>query len=388
MPPRRIPTSVRRLACGLLLVGACATPVANVGGVSGDATSATASADESSSTGARGSSSSGDPQDTTSAGDTGDPGESSSGNVSGETPLLDVGSADTGVFSDGCDEDAPSLIHLLAVEDNAIWTFDPIAFEFELLTHVDCPEIGGYPTGFAIDRSGEIWVLSYEHAIIDEPVDFQTMQLSRFTPGDANCEVVFQGQMVGQNPDPEGGFEYGVDCADLAFVTTGDDAGTERLFAHACTGGGFGMTLSMLGALLRFDPADDEPTFTWLDSDAYTSVPITGTGDGRLFGVSGDPESMLPAQVLQYDQDSGAMISSVPAPDIELGSLGPDLALAFYAGDLYTFGATPDYQTVIHRYDLDDDDGDGDHEVELVGEGPLRIFAAASPTCIPLAPAG
>jgi hypothetical protein len=365
-------------------VGACATPVANVGGVSGDATSATASADESSSTGARESSSSGDPQDTTSSVDPGE--SSSSGNVGGEAPLLDVGSADTGVFSDGCDEDAPSLIHLLSLEDE-IWTFDPIAFEFTLLTHVDCPEIAGYPTGFAIDRGGDIWVVSYEYAIVDEPVDYQTMQLSRFAPGDANCEVVFQGQIVGQNSDPEAGYEFGIDCADLAFVTTGDDAGTERLFAHRCTGGGFG-TNPGLGALFRLDPADDEPSFTWLDSDAYTSVPITGTGDGRLFGISGDPDAMLPTQVLQYDQDSGAVISSVPAPEIDLGISGPDLALAFYAGDLYTFGATPDYQTVIHRYDLDDDDGDGDHEVELVGEGPLRVFAAASPTCIPLAPAG
>ncbi len=387
MAPRRVPTSLRRLAGGSLLLGACTTPVADVGGVSGDATSATTAAaeDGGSTTGVVGSSSSADPLDTSSSVD---PGESSSGgNVSGDVPVLDVGSAETGEISDGCDEDAPSLIHLLAVEDYGIWTFDPIAFEFALLTHVDCPEIGGSLTGFAIDRGGDVWVLSYEPSIVDAPVDGQTMQLSRFTPGDASCEVVFQGLMVGQ--DPDNGFEYGVDCADLAFVTTGDDDGSERLFAHACTGGGFGMTPELLlGALFRLDPADDEPSFTWLDSDAYTSVPITGTGDGRLFGSSGDPESMLPTQILQYDQDSGAVISSVAAPDIELGSSGPDLALAFYAGDLYTFGATPDYLTAVHRYDLDDDDGDGDHEVELVGEGPLRVFAAASPTCIPLAPAG
>ena len=37
------------------------------------------------------------------------------------------------------------------------------------------------------------------------------------------------------------------------------------------------------------DLAEDEPAFTFLDADDYTSVAIAGTGDGRLYGVGVPP---------------------------------------------------------------------------------------------------
>ena len=122
-------------------------------------------------------------------------------------------------------------------------------------------------------------------------------------------------------------------------------------------------------------------------------MPIAGTSDGRLLGVSGDQETPNSTRLLELDPDTGMIFGTTPVPETDIGAFGVYFALAFYAGDLFTFGLTNDIQTVVHRYDWDDDDGNGEHELtQLEGIEPLPfpggIIAAASPTCIPLTPAG
>lgn len=377
----------RRTLLPVLALSGCITPVADIGGLtgeaSGDPSAGTTAAGSSESTSSGSSSTATDGEAGTTAAD-GASSESSSGG--GEGPLLDVGSAETGTVLE-CDEDAPKLIHVLTVGDE-IWTFDPITVTYEFVTAVDCPQIEGYPTGFAIDRDGVITVLSAEPFVPDFD-NYPPMKLTRFSPGDVDCEEVFYGA-IEQNGTS-------LDCADLSLVSMIDDPDHERLFAHACTGGGFVILPGGgPGSLFRLDPADAEPDFALLGTDDYTSVPLAGTGDGRLFGVSGDQSLPGSTRFVEYDQDTGAIVATTPVPEIDLGDAGAYFALAFYGGDLYTFGLDTDdgnVMTVVHRYDWDDDDGNGEHEVTPLPEAANHPFAggliaAASPTCIPLTPAG
>lgn len=373
-----------RLPLLCLAVAACSDPVADVGGLSeGDGTTAVIPGTDDSGTTAASTGTS-----TTGVGETAAVDSSSSGvaeeSDTGPGLVLDVGSGESGGVVDDCDEDAPALIHVLTVGDE-IWSFDPIAIEYTFVTAVECPQIEGYPIGFVIDRSNLVTVLSAEPFVPDFD-NYPPMKLTRFHPGDLDCEEVFYGAIE------ENGTS--LDCADLSLVSMIDDPDHERLFAHSCTGGGFVIGDGFpLGSLFRLDPQDAEPDFALAGTNDYSSVPLAGTGDGRLFGASGSQDIPNSTRILEFDQDTGAIVATTPVPEISLGDFGAYFALAFYGGDLYTFGLSADLGTIVTRYDWDDDDGNGEFEVtELPEAGVLPfaggILAAASPTCIPLTPAG
>jgi len=371
-------TPARITLLPLFALYGCTTPMADIGGLTGDGTGSVTTGPGSTD----GSESTTAPDDSsTSVAQTSGPNTASEG---GEGPLLDVGSAETGGEVASCDRDAPNLIHVLNT-NNEIWTFDPITVTYAFVTAVDCPQIEGTPTGFAIDRNGLITVLSAEPFVPDFD-NHSPMRLTRFAPGDVDCEEIYYGAL---GVDDDG---FGLDCADLSLVSRVDDPDDERLFAHACTAGGFAFSKGA-GKLLRLDPDDADPAFALLSFTEYTSAPLAGTGDGRLFGVSGDPEVSNSIHFLEFDQDTGALVATTPVSEINLGGAGNYFALAFYGGDLYTFGLDDVVGTVVHQYDWDDDDGNGEHEVTLIPD-PVNppfsggIFAAASPTCIPLTPAG
>jgi hypothetical protein len=372
-------------ACTSIGLWSCSlTPEADLGGL----TSATTS---------EGSTSTAEPASTTSAVDDGpstsagtstgsaDTSGSSEAGSSSEGPpiLLDVGPETGGI--EGCASEAPDVIFvMLPTTPTEIWSYDPVANEFDPFVTVDCDEVQGYYTGFALDRDGYVLLLSLEP---EDPVvlPYPAMQLTRFDPSSGACDVVYYGE-IANGP-------FGVDCADLALVSRPDDPEHERLFAHACTGGGFTEAPgSGIGTLHRMDPTDQDPAFDLLDADDYTSVALAGTGDGRLYGVGGNQKLPGIAQILEYDQESGAMLSNETVPGLDIGDQGAYIALAFYGGDLYTFGlSTADFTLQIRQYDLDDDDGNGQHdvtEIETPASSPGGVIAAASPTCIPLTPAG
>ena len=366
-------------------IAACTfTPEADVGGITSTSTSegSTTATEPSTSSPADGASTS----SSASAGtDTSEPGSSTAADSSTSDPpvLLDVGTETGGVET--CAADAPDLIFVMPPSTpTEIWTYDPIVNEFAPFATVEC-EIQGYYTGFALDRDGDILLMSADWNGIAFPDP--TMQLTRFDPDSGACEVELVGTLM--NAFPWGS----VDCADLAMVSYPGFPDHERLFAHSCIGGGF-TVVPGAGGLFRADLDDEDPVFDYLDSDDYTSVAIAGTGDGRLYGVGGDQKVPGVAQIIEYDQETGAIISSETVPDLDIGNQGAYIALAFYGGDLYTFGLR-DFAMVIHRYDLDDDDGNGEHDVTELPDppsadwaGPAGVIAAASPTCIPLTPAG
>lgn len=308
-------------------------------------------------------------------GSTGGTGEATSGGSSGGIKL-DVG-VETG--GDEACVGAPDLIFLLVGKE--VWSFDPINVVFEKITDVACPEVLGDYTSFSVARDGSIWLLSLE-PIDPDLLPERPMQVTRLDPDTQQCEVVLYAPVVGPN--------LSYDCGDVAFVSELDDPAAERLFFHSCTAGGF-VVVPGAGGVLRLDPKEMPPKFTFLATDDYTTAPLAGTGDGRIYAVSGSGEDPLSARFIQIGQD-GAPVETIPVPDLKLGDFGPQLALAFYGGDLYTFGVPQGGQLLVTRYDLDDDDGDGIHQItpiEAAAKPPfnqLGLVAAASPTCIPLTP--
>ncbi len=316
------------------------------------------------------------------------PGDSSSSSDTGMTPLLDVGSDETGTVMESC-EGAPDLVHVLAGNQGEIWSFDPEAISFSPVTTLACPELSNAVSidSFSIDRNADVWVLS-RHP--EDPMvgPAWPMQITRFDPASSSCEIVWYGAL------PES-----TDCGDVAFVSALDDPAHERLFVHACTGGGFLLDAWSAPRLFRFDPVDAMPAPIALGQDTFSTAPIAGTGDGRLYGVAGNGDDPSSTIIVQFDQDSGAVVDTLPAPDLDLGFNAGQLALAFYGGDLLAFGidhaeGTDELELLINRYDLDDDDGNGEHDTELLAPAlPLpflswTLIAAASPTCIPTGPAG
>lgn len=295
----------------------------------------------------------------------------------GDGAKLDLG-ADTEGFAD-C-QDAPDLILLLVGSE--VWSFDPIAVEFKKLYSVACPEILGDITGFSVARDGSVWLLSLE-PIDPDLLPERPMQLTRFEPDTQQCSVELYAPVVGGNSS--------YDCGDIAFVSQIDDPAVERLFFHSCTGGSFAIGPDGLGATFRVDPKGAPPSFEFLQADGYTSAPLTGTGDGRIYAITGAGEDPSSARFLELDQE-GALVTTTPVPALKIGENGPQLALAFYGGDLYTFGVPADSTLLVTRYDLDDDDQNGVNEIEAIPAAamppftPYMLVAAASPTCIPLVP--
>jgi hypothetical protein len=305
-----------------------------------------------------------------------------------DAPKLDVSTDTESVPVDCSNDDAPDLVYVMIDGvPNQIWSYDPVANHFEWFATVLCGEFHGEVTGFSIERGGDILVLSRE-PVDPEMLSNPAMQLTRVEPDGVGCEVEYYGALEGELL----GWPTTVDCADLAFVSDPDDPDDERLFTHSCTGGGFGISPG-IGTMHRADLHVTETMFEFLAVDDYSSAALAGTGDGRLYGVGGDQEQPGIGHILEYDRVTGALLSTTVVPGLDIGEYGSSIALAFYGGDLFTFGKVFDGEPrlVIRRYDLDDDDGDGEHQVTVIepeDEPPSGIFAATSPTCIPLGPAG
>lgn len=317
--------------------------------------------------------------------------DTSSSDVTGDGPLLDVGAVDdTGVIPDDC-EGAPDLVHVLVpgAPNADIWSLDPDDVSFAPVTLLACPELANAVSidSFSIARDADVWVLS-RHPEDPDVGPSWPMQITRFDPANSTCTIVWYGALP-----------QSADCGDVAFASMVDDTGHERLFTHRCTGGGFLLDDFQAPRLFRLDPADAEPTPIALGQDTLSSAPIAGTGDGRLYGIAGNGDDPSSTIVVQFDQETGAIVETIPAPDVDLGINAGQLALAFYGGDLLAFGiglaeGTNDHELLINRFDLDDDDGNGMHDTELLAPmQPLpfsagSLMAAASPTCIPIGPAG
>ncbi len=363
---------------GLLLVSAgvaCSTPTLSVGG-SGDSggsgSETTTQGEEPGSTGLG--------ADSTTAANATSSGSSSP--TEGGTPLLDVGSAETGAPpTDDCPRETKRVIVLFENEDASfqgaaeLHYFDPETGTFSLIGPLECTwdeALGVYNIveGLIVGRQGDAMTL---RAYGEE------VKLFAFNLADLNnCSLVSFEYPVGPS-GPEGGYP-----TSFAYSLTDPDM-PEQMFI----GNDVAQNLSgeaFPGSLWEGAVADEALTTEVIGHTPWTQTYVVGTGDGRLFAAGSNNDQSPPADFTELDPETGAVISTVLTwPEF--------MYPAFYGGDLLMFEIGPNYQQTVWRVDLDDDNGDGENEVVSIAADaafPVGMIpvGVSSPTCIPTTPEG
>ncbi len=371
----RINAVMRRFA--LLTVStsvACSTPTLNVGGTddSGDSGAETTTQGEAPA-------STGVGADSTTAANAASSGASTE---EGGTPLLDVGSAETGAIpTDDCPSETKRVI-VLFVNDflsfesaPELHSFDPETGTFSLIGPLECTwnePHGAYEVveGLIVGRQGDAMTFRYGEEV----------KLFAFDLGDLNnCSLVSFAHPIGPaGPETAGyptSFAYSLtdpDMPEQMFI--GNDV-SQNLNGEAFPG-------SLWGGLV----ADEALTTEVIGHTPWTQTYVVGTGDGRLFAAGSNNDQSPPTDFAELDPETGTVLSTVLTwPEF--------MYPAFYGGDLLMFEIGPNEQQTVWRVDLDDDNGDGENEVVSIAEDaafPVGMIpvGVSSPTCIPTTPAG
>lgn len=287
---------------------------------------------------------------------------SSTDDDTGNPPVLDVASDDTGGPL-GCNPAAQDFVFLLDM-DSELHRFDPDSLELESLGTLACPGGEGGAMALTIDRDGVLWAMMVDQEGYRKifTVDPDTIACS---PTDFD--------------DP---FEEGYTPFSLAFVADGVDAETETLYINVLVtepGQGFGPDAP--SGLMRI------PDLSTMATELVGELPIantpgteiadlTGTGEARMFALF----ASMPATVAEVDPATGDFISE----DTLEFSTGSAWGFAQWAGRLWMFtGSAPSGMSEVRAVDLDTGD------VELVSEDlGIRVVGAAVSTCAPYEPEG
>jgi hypothetical protein len=186
----------------------------------------------------------------------------------------------------------------------------------------------------------------------------------------------------------EDGFIYRVDLVTMACSATG--------YTHDF--GVYGMGFSYDGAEDTLFVAGPEGTLGTLDvhtgkgtivglTDGFSGqTELTGSGDGRLFGVRFDSEpysTNLQGAYLEYDKSTGLLKWYAPQPGVVSIPIDPaggetsGFAVAFWGGDLWTFIGTG--QSSVYRYPLDTKT-----PTEVLHDIGYLVTGAGVSTCAPI----
>jgi hypothetical protein len=226
--------------------------------------------------------------------------------------------------------------------DGELYAFDPRASEFKDLGVVACPADGlnTVPASMAIDRQGTAYIPYLDGSMF------------RVSTRTLACETTgFAGQDL-QTPG-------------IAFVA--NPSAIETLF----------LAQTNPSALATVD----QHTFTThrvalFSNPDLQGLQLTGTGDGRLYGLYAPHGIVAPAYIVQIDPASAEIVGSFTL-DIVLGAAW---ALAFWAGDFYVFAAPAGAPSIVERY------RPSDGSVVHVATAPSAVLIAGAgvSTCAPL----
>jgi hypothetical protein len=247
-----------------------------------------------------------------------------------------------------CPDAGGTLIYLVSIT-RELYSFDPPTARFHDIGHIDCPT--PYQAfSMAVDRGGTAYVL-----LSDLGFPSARGSLWRVSTADAKCSSIPQ-YVPGQD-----GFQvYG-----MGFAANGDggDAG-ETLYV----GGGhyYGST----AGLASIDTTTFTLRYLGQNNPAPEGIELTGTGDGRLFGllfynVSGS------YYIGQIDTATGAVLSQTAVIPTQTAG---GFSIAFWGGDFYLFTGS----TTVTRYRPSD--GSSTVVAQLPG---VAIVGAGVSTCAP-----
>jgi len=231
---------------------------------------------------------------------------------------------------------------IVVTTDSELFRFFPADASLTPMGTFSCPaRAGALPFSMAVDRNATAWVL------------FDDGELFRVTTADARCSSTTY--LGGQ---------HGMRVFGMAFA--GDPArGGETLYVAQANGSdrlAFGSldTTTLAIAILGYFKRDE-----WQGGE------LTGTGDGRLFGISFD----IPgpgAHILEIDRNTAALKSRFAVP---LGTYSSSSAFAYWRGDFFVFTALPKSPTLVHRV------RPSDGTIALVNTLSAPIVGAGVSTC-------
>jgi streptogramin lyase len=238
-----------------------------------------------------------------------------------------------------CTSAAIQYIYVIG-ESGVVYSFDPAAGAITAIQQPSCPKESGSPFSMAVDRSGHAYVL------------YSDTNIYRVSLATGACAATPYIQ------DQLGFDQYG-----MGFST--DQGGPSETLYIAGDSNGF---------LGKLDTTTYGVSIVAALPGAQPYVELTGTGDGRLYGLYADDPDYPPSYIVQIDKKTGLFSKSIMLPDLALGN---GWAFGFWGGDFYVFsGGLPAGQ--ITRV------VGATHEVISVGSVPGDyIVGAGVSTCAP-----
>jgi hypothetical protein len=252
---------------------------------------------------------------------------------------------------------APGATTVYAISDaNVLYSFDPPSLKFTMIGPVTCAGESlpaSTPRSLAVDRSANAYVnFSSGHICkcpTTAPVDCQP---TSFVPGQAGFSAAL-GMAFSSNPAGSPG--------EALFVS--DESGE----AKAGSGKGLG--------LLDVNTMTLTPIGGYTGNAAGYDAELTGTGDGRLFGLF----TTVPATFDEIAKNTGA--TPLPVPLASVNNNSGAYAITFWGGDfwLFTASSTPPGGSLVTHYSMFTNAA----EVVVQNAG-FTVAGAGVSTCAPL----
>ncbi|MBS2020092.1 MAG: hypothetical protein JST00_44945 [Deltaproteobacteria bacterium] len=255
-----------------------------------------------------------------------------------------------------CPDAEATYVYLISA-DYELLSFDPATGNVKTIGNIACPAVPeATPFSMAVDRKGVAYILFSNQTGgpgSNPPDDGRLFRVSTATAACIGTSFV---------PNQLGFRRFGMGFA------TNDIGPTEALFvagseqANGAEGlGRIDVSSFVLSKVANFNPV-------------IHNAELTGTGDGRLFGLytkntNNDP----PTYIGEINTTTGAIVGEKRFDDVDLGN---GWAFAFWGGDFYMFTA-PSGSTEITRWRPSND------TTQVIASLPNRIVGAGVSTCAP-----
>lgn len=267
------------------------------------------------------------------------------------------------VGSSRCTSEDNKKVYVVATnlmgEESRLYRFDPSDLSYTEIGILDCPQ--GRVISMAVDRDGTGWTTSYDGS------------LNRVNLQDASCTT------TGLVTDQLGIRRFGMGYATVGEVSEGG-LQPEKLFITA-TGSWFGPPEEPYRKLAVIDTQTLQLEMVGnLEAPTPANMELTGTGDGRLFGMVLDVRDLrnIIVSVDELNPDTGATILRKVVPlDAKSG-----FAFAHWGGDFWLFTEADDGKARVLQFDFDGGQVVQTVDTDLGFDG--TIVGAGVSTCAPI----